>query len=158
MDRHARQPYQPGLRRWFRGSGTSALSVDLFAGIDYYLEVVSYFDNGGSMHLSVDYAVTPPTDLIFADGFESGDLSAWNGESSNPDGNLSVSAAAAITGSFGLQAAIIDSVELYVTDDTPTYEPRYRARFYFDPASIQLEVEKNIEIFYALKEDGSGVL
>ena len=141
------------------GNGTSSLSsVDLNAGTVYYIEVVSYFDNGGTMQLSVDYAITPLTDLIFADGFESGDLSAWTGESSTNDGDLSVQAEAAITGSYGMQAAIIDQVDLFVTDDTPTYEPRYRARFYFDPNFVHMGVGEYLEIFYALKEDGSGVL
>jgi hypothetical protein len=110
------------------------------------------------MQLSVDYTITQLTDLIFADGFESGDLSAWTGDSSINNGDLSVSTEAAITGSFGMEAGIIDQVDLFVTDDTPTYEPRYRARFYFDPYSLQMSVGEYIEIFYALKEDGNGVL
>jgi hypothetical protein len=43
-------------------------------------------------------------DLIFADGFESGDLCAWS-SSGTDGGDLSVTAAAAIGGSFGLAAS-----------------------------------------------------
>lgn len=76
-------------------------------------------------------------DLIFGDGFEGGNLSAWS--SSNIDaGDLSVSPSAALVGSQGMQALIDDSTAMYVTDDRPNAEPRYRARFYFDPNSISM--------------------
>ena len=75
--------------------------------------------------------------MIFKDGFESGNLSAWS--SSTTDlGDLSVSATAALVGSQGMQAVIDDAVSIYVNDDTPNAEPRYRARFYFDPNSITM--------------------
>jgi hypothetical protein len=73
--------------------------------------------------------------LIFADGFESGSLSAWT-SNTNDLGDLSVSPAAGLVGSQGLQAVIDDATAIYVTDDTPNAEPRYRARFYFYPNSI----------------------
>jgi hypothetical protein len=47
-----------------------------------------------------------------------------------------VSPAAALRGSYGLQAVIDDNNSIFVTDDTPGTESRYRARFYFDPNSI----------------------
>ena len=37
-----------------------------------------------------------------------------------------------------MQALIDDANVIYVTDDTPNAEPRYRARFYFDPNSIPM--------------------
>jgi Tol biopolymer transport system component len=77
------------------------------------------------------------SDLIFADGFEAGNLSAW-AASSTDLGDLSVSAAAALVGSQGLQAVIDDANAIYLTDDSPNLEPRYRARFYFDPNSIPM--------------------
>jgi hypothetical protein len=75
--------------------------------------------------------------LIFADGFEAGNLSAWT-SSSIDAGDLSVSPAAALTGSQGLQALIDDTNAIYVTDDRPNAEPRYRARFYFDLNSLTM--------------------
>ena len=77
------------------------------------------------------------SDLIFADGFESGSFSAWT-SNTNDAGDLSVSASAALVGSQGLQAVIDDANTIYVTDDTPNAESRYRARFYFDPNSISM--------------------
>ena len=76
------------------------------------------------------------SDLIFADGFESGNFSAWTSNAN--DGDLSVSGAAALVGSWGMQAVINDTNTNYVTDDTPNAEPRYRARFYFDPNTITM--------------------
>jgi hypothetical protein len=77
------------------------------------------------------------SDLIFADSFESGDLSAWT-SSTTDAGDLSVSAAAALKGSQGMQAVIDDTNVMYVTDDSPNAEPRYGARFYFDPNSLTM--------------------
>ena len=74
-------------------------------------------------------------DVIFADGFESGNLSAWS-TSATDAGDLSVSPAAALTGSQGLQALIDDTNVLSVTSDQPSAEPRYRVRFRFDPNAI----------------------
>lgn len=75
--------------------------------------------------------------MIFADGFESGNLSAWTASLTN-GGNLSVSPGAALTGSSGLQATFNNTNAMYVRDDSPNAEPRYRARFYFDPNSITM--------------------
>jgi len=71
-------------------------------------------------------------ELIFADGFESGDVSRWS-SSRNVGGRLAVTAAAALDAAFGLSANVTDTNALYVQDDTPAAEPRYRARFLFDP-------------------------
>ncbi len=76
-------------------------------------------------------------DPIFADGFESGNLSAWT-SSATDLGDLSVSTPAAWMGNYGMQAVINDANTIYVTDETPNAEPRYRARFYFDPNSIPM--------------------
>ena len=53
-------------------------------------------------------------------------------------GDLSVSAAAALAGSQGMQALIDDATTIYVRDDGPNAEPRYRVRFHFDPNSITM--------------------
>jgi hypothetical protein len=91
---------------------------------------------------------TPPggSDLIFADSFESGNFSAWS-SNTNDGGDLSVSPAAALVGSQGMQAVIDDNNAIYVTDDTPNAEPRYRVRFYFDPNSISMAGGDNHFIF-----------
>jgi uncharacterized repeat protein (TIGR01451 family) len=71
-------------------------------------------------------------DVIFADGFESGDTARWSAVSG--DGDLGVTGAAALGGTTaGLQAVIDDTASLHVEDHTPADETRYRARFYFDP-------------------------
>jgi hypothetical protein len=71
-------------------------------------------------------------DLIFRDGFESGDLSAWSANATG-SGDLRASEAAAIGhGDNGLEGEVNDTAGLYVADETPADEPRYRARFHFD--------------------------
>ena len=88
--------------------------------------------------LSPTVTNTPgPADLIFTNGFEAGNFTGWT-SNSNDLGDLSVSTMAALIGSQGMQAVIDDNTTIYATDDTPNAEPRYRARFYFDPNSIPM--------------------
>ena len=82
-------------------------------------------------------AVLNAPDNIFADSFESGNISAWTSNSLD-SGDLSVTTTAALFGSRGIQAVIDDSNALYVRDDSPNTELRYRMRFYFDPNTIQM--------------------
>lgn len=101
---------------------------------------------------------SPPTgDPIFADGFEAGSLSAWT--SSVVDaGDLSVTSAAALVGGKGLQAVIDDTNPIHVTDDTPNAEPRYRARFYFDPNTISMATGDNHYIFFGYAGSSTAVV
>ena len=98
---------------------------------------------------------TPLPNLIFANGFESGNSSDWSSASSG-GGDLSVSPSAALMGSNGMQVAINDTTNLYVNDDTPNAEQRYRARFYFDPNSITMTDGNFHSIFTGY--DATGML
>jgi uncharacterized protein YjiK len=90
---------------------------------------------------------TPSTgDLIFADGFESGSFLAWTASVTDL-GDLSVTANAALVGSRGMSALMDDNTNIYVTDDSPNAEPRYRARFYFDPNSVAMASGDTQNIF-----------
>ncbi|MEW6179159.1 MAG: RHS repeat-associated core domain-containing protein [Chloroflexota bacterium] len=93
---------------------------------------------------------TQPPDLIFADGFESGNLNAWSAVAGGA--NLSVTTTAALRGSYGLQAVVNDTTTAYLQDNSPTAEPRYRARFYFDPNSAVMSNGHSQFIFVALDE------
>jgi hypothetical protein len=97
------------------------------------------------------------TDLIFADGFESGNLSAWS-SSVTDAGDLRVTTGAALVGSRGLRALIDDNNPIYVTDDTPNAEPHYRARFYFDPNSISMVSGDTHTIFVGYRNTSTAVL
>lgn len=89
----------------------------------------------------------PVAELIFADSFEAGNLSAWSA-SSIDKGDLSVSAVAALNGNWGLQTLLDDTKAIYVTDDRPNAERRYRARFYFDPNGLAMGNNKAHYLFY----------
>ena len=102
----------------------------------------------------------PPSsaaDVISADSFESGDFSAWTG-SSTDNGNLSLSASAALVNSKGLQVVIDDANSVYVADDRPNVEPRYRARFYFDPNSITMSTGEAFNIFIGFVGSNTAVM
>ena len=96
-------------------------------------------------------------DLIFKDGFEGGNFSAWSANSNNA-GNLGVSAGAALEGNYGLQASFTNTANMLVRNDSPTAETRYRARFYFNPNSISMATADNITLFQALEAGGKVVL
>jgi hypothetical protein len=97
----------------------------------------------------------PAPQPLFADGFETGNLSAWS-SSQTDQGDLNVTAAAAIGGSYGLRAALDDNRSIYVVDDTPSAETAYRARFYFDPNGISM-ASGNAHIVF-LARDVAGVV
>ena len=81
---------------------------------------------------SVTLFVVPPSDLIFRDGLEGGTTAAWSSVTS--DGDLTVGGGpSALDGAHGLSAHVDDTAALFVQDDRPDAESRYRARFQFDP-------------------------
>ena len=93
--------------------------------------------------------VTTPVPPLFADSFESGDISAWS-TSVNPGGALTVGAAGALLGSNGLSVAISGSAHAYVQDNTPASAKTYRCRFYIDPNSLAMANGNEFIIFRAL--------
>jgi uncharacterized repeat protein (TIGR01451 family) len=99
-------------------------------------------------------ASTTAVDHIFTDGFESGDTSRWSAVAGG--GALSVTGAAALGGSIaGLQAVTNGAQSLYVEDQTPVDERRYRTRFHFDPNGFDpgtAQGHLRTRIFLALEE------
>jgi hypothetical protein len=100
--------------------------------------------------------VPPPApDAIFADGFESGDTSAWSAVKN--DGDLQVNLASALVGQFGMETLLDDTVPLYVTDWMPFAEREYRARFVFDPNSLAMLDGRSHVVFQALTGSSTAV-
>ena len=105
------------------------------------------------------FTATPTSggDVIFQDGFETGNLSRWTGSATN-GGALSVSSGAALAGSnYGLQASINSTTAMHVTDASPNAEPHYRARFYFDPNSVSMASGDYMYILQGYTGAGTGV-
>ena len=113
---------------------TASFSVD-----GSYVLRLTATDGTGPVFDEVTVTVNPAvsTDVIFADGFESGNFSAWSAVV-DAESDLSVSPGAALVGSSGMAALIDNTTGMYVQDDTPASEASYRARFYFDPNSITM--------------------
>jgi len=103
-------------------------------------------------------ATPTPAEVIFADNFESGSLAAWSTLSRLDGGDLSVTAAAALEGNLGLQVVIDDNRALYVQDDRPAAETRYRVRFLFDPNSIPMASGNAHVIFQGLSSSGITIV
>ena len=98
---------------------------------------------------------------LFSSGFEGGNLFEWwNGATGG--GDLSVSAAAAIAGSYGLQAIVDDGDALYVEDAVarhypvqPEGESYYHVSFRFDPNGFDPGEGRGVlrtRIFVALQD------
>jgi hypothetical protein len=110
-----------------------------------------------SQTASATLSSTPASDVIFADGFESGNLSAWSASVTDV-GDLSANSSVALAGGYGLRAVIDDNNVIYVTDDRPNAERRYRARFYFDPNSISMNNKDSHYLFYGYTGASTVVL
>jgi len=158
-----------GLHLWVDGelmAGDDGLDNDTHRVDSIRLGAVSGVDSGtrGTYFLDSFYSTrglpigpdprvslpspTPLPDLIFADGLESADVSAWSAV--RTDGDLLVTEAAALDGAFGLDASIDGTAPLYVTDSSPVAEREYRARFIFDPNSLAMLDGRSHSIFQAL--------
>ena len=57
-----------------------------------------------------------------------------------------------------MQAVINDNTSLYVTDEHPTAEPRYRVRFYFDPNTVVMVRNNAHFIFNGFNAAGTAVV
>ena len=95
------------------------------------------------------------SELIFEDDFESGGLSAWS-SSATDGGDLAVSSSAAMDFTVaGLRGLVDDTAGLFVQDDTPDDEIRYRVRFHLDPNGFdpgELENHRRTRVFIAFSE------
>lgn len=59
------------------------------------------------------------------------------------ENDLAVTSGSAMVGNNGLAALIDNRTAMYLRDDSPLSEPRYRVRFYFDPNSISMGVRSH---------------
>jgi RHS repeat-associated protein len=123
------------------------------------LAAYAYLYDASSNRAAVTETVrlTNTTDLIFANGFETGTLSAWTGSVSD-GGDLSATSAAALVGSQGMQAVLDDTTSIYVQDDSPSAEARYRARFYYDPNGLTMAHSDSHTLFNGVKSPNTQVL
>jgi hypothetical protein len=74
---------------------------------------------------------------VFADGFESGDFTAWSA-TGGAVANISVTPGGAQGSAFQMQAQVAQNTSGYVQDNTPTAETSYHARFYFNPNNVNI--------------------
>ncbi|MBI5087999.1 MAG: hypothetical protein HZB15_03775 [Actinobacteria bacterium] len=99
--------------------------------------------------------VAPSDQVLFTDGFESGTTRAWSSTVTN-NGRLSVTTAAHLTGTYGLQARITSTTQMYVADATPTNATNLTTSFQFDPNNVTLGT-KTHELLRALNPNGTAI-
>ena len=125
---------------------SQAIGTTTYASYGYVYDNVG---NRTSMSETVLQPDTTPTDILFMDGFETGNLSAWSAAKTD-GGDLAASTASAIAGTYGLQATLDDNTSIFLSDWMPVSESQYRARFYFDPNTISMASGDAHYIFQAL--------
>jgi len=117
-----------------------------------------YYVGAGSpdLLLQVPGAQPPLPGEIFVDGFEGGDLTAWDSSFVSGAGSLAVNASAALEGSFGLQVNVTSgSSFLFVKDQTPVVENHYNASFLLDPNSLTM-ANGSSHVIFTLRSHGSA--
>ena len=137
-------------------SFTTGVQLDPAVGADAAGRFVTVrTESGGGGADVIGRRFSPDPDAMFADDFETGNLAAWSGSATDA-GDLSTSIFAAMKSSgLGLQGVIDDTAGLYVQDDTPEDEDRYRARFYLDPNGFDPGeglAHRRIRVFLAFSE------
>jgi len=129
------------------GDATAVDTTAAFSAPGTYVLRLSADDGALSTFDELTVTVNSAT-LIFADGFESGDFSAWSAKL-DAESDLSVSAAAALVGTMGMSALIDNATAMYVQDDTPSGETLYCVRFFFDPNGIAMAANDTHRIMVA---------
>ncbi len=133
---------------WPAGQGLSTSVWDMaFDGVGNLYATGTFTDGGGDPDAdSIAYMVFP-SGLLFEDGFESGDFTAWSGFNDG-SGNLTVDTPCAMTGTYGLCAVSTNNKRKQVIDSVPDDETRYYASFQFDHNNITISGASNrIRIF-----------
>ncbi|MEK6223074.1 MAG: hypothetical protein N2D54_12590, partial [Chloroflexota bacterium] len=125
-----------------------------------------WWDNIGAK----DGSPPPTCDPIFADGFESGDMSAWSaikGASSHDSlaiadayateygieavDKLIVNKAASLIDQKGLKVRVVNKAVHYLQDTSPAAETSYHARFYIDINGLTMGKNHQFELFQGRK-------
>ncbi len=79
-------------------------------------------------------------DVIFKDDFESGDVAAWSGVK-NVGGKIQIDEGP------HLQLTVFGAKSVYLRDNSPDAEARYRARFYFNLNNLGLDPGHLLKLF-----------
>lgn len=121
---------------------------------DFVVAWPSWNQDGDRMGVFAQRFTLP--DAIFGDGFESGGVGAW--QTLTPSaGDLSVVPQAALAGTGqGLRANVDDRDGVWVQDEAPNAEDRYRVQFYFDPNAFdpgEALAHRRIILFLGLSQE-----
>ena len=134
-------------------AGTSYTVAGLTNGVAYTFTVAAINGVGAGPDSAPSPALTPLgayTNVVFADGFESGSLSAWNGTPGN--GSTSVVAAAARTGSYGLRMANVAGQYSYAVKALPSALVESSTSF-----RVRVSAASGFQTLAQAREDSSGV-
>ncbi len=115
------------------------------------------FSNSVGTAASSPALLTVQNDLIFKDGFNTCNASAWNGGVVN-SARLAFNIASGRNSTCGMAVTIQSSLVAYVADNTPSNETSYYARFYFMPNTLKMPNNTPITLFEANNAAGNQVI
>ena len=138
--------------------GTSFIDTGLMNGTPYFYRIFAKDIHGNYADTGVEVSTTPSSgpaigscpapSVVFADGFESGDLSAWDSSSTGTGDTIGASTVEVNTGTYSVRGET-DSVadaSAYVTKDfAGETTVVVQAYIYLDPA---FAITGNVEILY----------
>jgi FtsP/CotA-like multicopper oxidase with cupredoxin domain len=120
-----------------------------------YVRALDAAGNWGSPVARIINVVMPND--IFADGFEAGNFSAWNGGATGA--RISATPASALVGGYGMQAVLGNGTAPgFVTDLTPINETSYSGQFYFDPNGVLTGNNNVVTILNGMNQAGTSLL
>ena len=110
---------------------TVTLDVSAWRVGQHLLKVTATDVAGRAAVPAVVSLVVGPSDLVFADGFETRSTAGWSRSSGGA--RLQMTTTDVAVGSVALRASITGNTPSYVQTDSPAAERAYRTRFWFDP-------------------------
>ncbi len=91
---------------------------------------------------------------LFADNFDSGNLSSWDAVITTGSGSIGAQAKAAILGPFGMVATVDGAgTSAWLRDNSPASETSYRASFYLSLAGIKQFLDGNQHNILVARDD-----
>ena len=94
-------------------------------------------------------------DLIFKDGFNSCNASAWTGGTVN-SARLAFKTTSGRNSTCGMAVSIVSSAAAYVVDPLPNAETHFRTRFYFNPYTVRMGTNITNTIYGAYNTFGQA--
>ena len=143
---------------WSDISGATSLTYSFTAqSTDNGKQYRAIFTNPAGSATTYAALLIVNNDLIFKDGFNSCDATAWTGGAVNPS-RLAFNIASGRDSTCGMAVTIASSTPAYVVDLSANEETRFRARFYYNPNTLKMPNNTPPAIFIAYNTSAQATI